>query len=94
MEIISIETNAFRLIINKIDSIYNLVAKEIKENEMEQLMDNDSLCKTLCISKSSSQRLRKNGKLPYFKDGRKILYRKDDVANYIEEHQSRNIKSR
>ncbi len=93
MEIISIETNAFRLIINKIDSIYNLVAKEIKENEMEQLIDNDSLCKTLCISKSTSQRLRSTSKLPYFKDGRKILYRKDDVANYIEEHQSRNIKS-
>lgn len=69
------------------------MAKEIKENEMEQLMDNDSLCTTLCISKSTAQRLRNNGKLPYFKDGRKILYRKDDVKNYIEEHHNRNIQT-
>ena len=92
MEIISIETNAFRLILKKIDSIYNLLSKEIKENEMEQLMDNDSLCKTLKISKSTSQRLRSKSKLLYFKDGRKILYRKVDVANYIEAHKYGDLK--
>ena len=84
MELITIETNAFRLILNKIDSIYNLLTDEIKHNELEQFMDNDSLCKTLHISKSTSQRLRDSGKLPYFKDGRKILYHKGEIQKYIE----------
>ena len=86
MELITIETNSFRLILQKIDAIYSLIEDELKQKEHDKLLDNDTLCKTLKISKSTAKRLRDGGKLFYIKDKRKILYRKSDVEKYLDEH--------
>jgi len=83
MEVVTIESKAYKSLAEKIDLMVKLLISQGKTNEQEQLLDTNDLCALLKISKSTAQRMRSNYRIGYIKSGRKTYYRQADVDAYL-----------
>jgi len=83
MEVLTIESKSFNILIEKIDLMAKLLVSEGKTKDREQLLDTYELCQYLKISPSTAQRMRKNYKISFIKSGRKIYYYKVDIEAFL-----------
>lgn len=81
MKVISIESNAYKILLQKIDKIHSFLQKQEKENIILQqsypsevwLSDQDAAI-ILRVSRRSMQRLRSNGEITYSIRGGRVWY--------------------
>lgn len=77
MEVITIESKAFKQLMEKLDVlseyVYSMERPEV-ENEDESWVDSREVCHFLKISERTLQRLRKNGKITFTCLGGKYYY--------------------
>ncbi|WP_277638419.1 helix-turn-helix domain-containing protein [Bacteroides graminisolvens] len=93
METITMESSAYKDLVERIDRIAAFVCKSEKDNATEtkllngeRLFDNQDLCLLLQVSKRSLQRYRSTGLLPYQMLRHKTYYKESDVLNFITAH--------
>lgn len=76
-----ITPQAFREIVSKLDSIIKNL--EPRADAQEEWMDKPSVLKLLRVSPSTLQTYRDKGLIKYSQVGRKILYEKKDIVNFL-----------
>lgn len=85
MEIITIEKQAFNILINTLESLFEAI-NEIDarcNKKMSKWLDNAEVCQLLDISKRTLQTYRDNGTLPYSQIKHKIFYKTTDVEKLL-----------
>jgi excisionase family DNA binding protein len=96
MEHITIESDAFKEIIRKIDEIGRKVneGKVLTDGkEEEEWLDGQEVCMLLKICKRTLQYYRNKRKLPHAKIGSKIYYKRADLEKYLKKHYKKALKN-
>ncbi len=75
MEVITIESEAYKSLLNRFDAL----EQKIDSPGEEELLDNQDVCQLLKISKRTLQSYRDSGKIPYHRISNKILYRRFEI---------------
>ena len=86
MEVISVETTAFKEIIEKLNRLENKFyeLKAHADNYLrDRWLDNSEVMIILKVSKRTLQGYRDEGKIPYSQVGGKIYYRAADVEKFL-----------
>ena len=84
MDIIAIESKTFEQMKGRFEDFSNQVRNLCGDNQdKEQWLSNEDVCKLLQISLRTLQSYRNNGILPYSQIGRKCYYRVSDVEQLI-----------
>lgn len=86
MEVITIESRAFRLLIEKLDALSEYVCSMSQpaiENEDETWVDSQKVCRFLEISERTLQRLRTNGKITHSCMGGKYYYQIGEIKKLL-----------
>ena len=86
MEIINVESQAWEMMMAKLDAFAQRVETLCKTNEdksLQKWLDNQDVCEILGISKRTLQTYRDNGTLAFTQIGHKIYYRPCDVEQVI-----------
>ena len=89
MQVITIESQAFQQILDKLDSITKaLHLKEGKSNSKlsDQWLTIDQTCKTLSISRRTLQSYRDQGILPFSQYAGKIYFKVSDIETHLQRH--------
>jgi hypothetical protein len=87
MLVITIESEAYKSLVQKLDSIEAKTAPKPQSPENTWL-DNQELCLFLKVTPRTLQNYRDQGILPYTQIGGKIFYRQSDVFKVLEENMS------
>lgn len=86
MDVITIESKAYKEIVAKIDVIANYVlSQEDTKNEDEIWVDSYEVCTFLQISDRTLQRLRANGTIAYSNIGGRCYYKIGELKRLLEE---------
>jgi len=89
MEVISIESEAFKIIVDKIDKIagYVVINEQIAKNESidNTWMDSYEVAKLLKISTRTLQRLRRDNLITYTRLRGRCLYKLSEIYRCLEE---------
>lgn len=91
MEIITFESDAFKQLETKIDRIAGFVANiEISPNNKDPdwsriRLESEEVCDILDISSRTLQRIRKEGRLFYYIEKGKCIYKFEDVEQLLAE---------
>lgn len=88
MEIITIESKAFRQLMDKLEALSEYVYSMERpvENEDENWVGSQDICRFLKISERTLQRLRANGKITYSCMGRKYYYQIGQIRKLLRAH--------
>lgn len=89
MNVITIESEAFQRIMNKMEGIENRfqeMAKKAMNPMSETWLDNQEVCDLLKISKRTLQTYRDESMLPYSQINHKIYYRVSDIERFLKKH--------
>lgn len=89
MQVITIESQAFQEILEKLDSITKaLHTKEGKPNSKlsDQWLTIDQTCKLLSISRRTLQSYRDQGILPFSQYAGKIYFKVSDIEAHLQRH--------
>jgi hypothetical protein len=89
MEVVTIQSEAFKQIIDKLEAISNkLVKSEGKLNNdlSSKWLTIDQVCKTLSISRRTLQSYRDLGILPFSQYAGKIYFKVSDIEKHLEKH--------
>ena len=86
--IITSEDNLQRLIDSSVESVASRLLTKLPKSEAgpKEWMTNKEVMAFLGLSKTTLQRYRNDGLLPYSKVGANIFYRYQDVIAFLEEH--------
>jgi len=76
----------FQLMENLSEEMENIVRNSKPELECGQYLTDRNLSNLLKISRRCLQDYRKEGKIPYYCIGGKILYRASDIEYFLEKH--------
>lgn len=99
MEIITLDSSAYKNLIEKIEAIYQAVIN--RKNEETEHSETDSkdpfiefysskqVSEMLQMSMRTLQRLRGNREITYLRVGGRIRYRKGDITQYLQTHKVR-----
>lgn len=88
MEVITIESKAYKQLINKFNKVYDLLENLIEDNALEEehflseYISEDEAKKVLNYGTTWFWNLRKSG-FPYYKLGYKVFYKKADFVTYL-----------
>ena len=96
MEHITIESDAFKEIIRKIDEIGKRIEgnnPKISNDQDESWLDNQEVCILLKVCKRTLQYYRNKGKLPFSKIGSKIYYKRADLEMYLKKHYKKALRN-
>lgn len=87
MEVITIESRAFRQLMDKLDALAEYVhsMERPAENEDENWVDSGEVCRFLKISDRTLQRLRTNGKITHTSLGGKYYYQIGQIKKLLNE---------
>lgn len=91
MEVISIESQAYRELVNKLDAIHQRLSEKEKQPK-DQWLDNQELMQLLKISKRTAQSYRDSGLISFSQVGNKIYYRLNDVEDLLKRHYNKSFK--
>ncbi len=86
MDVITIESDAFRQIIDKLNSLDDKFFKlkmEAQSPLSERWLDNQDVLALLKISKRTLQTYRDEAKIPFSQVGNKIYYKATDVEKFL-----------
>ncbi len=87
MQVITITTEAYQQLINKIDAIEGSIKRISKINPLEDTwFDIQEVCQLLKISIRTLQSYRDNKILHYSKIGGKIYFKASDIERHLEKH--------
>ena len=87
MQVITMTTEAYMLLISKIDAIADTMTRKAKQNPLnETWIDIQEACQLLKISKRTLQSYRDNGILPYSQISGKIYFKASDIEKHLENH--------
>ena len=78
MEVITIESEAFKQIMERLDRLEESLQNAYKPSE-KQWLNNKEFCEYLGISKRTAQNYRDTGVIPFSQIGSKIYYRLIDI---------------
>jgi len=85
MEVITIQSEAFNLIVEKIEAVNKRLDAKDKEPK-ETWLDNVEVMALLKISKRTAQTYRDSGLISFSQVGNKIYYRLSDIENLLNKH--------
>lgn len=88
MEVITIESRAFKLLVEKLEALSEYVYSMERpiENEDENWVGSQEICQFLKISERTLQRLRTNGKITYSCIGGKCYYQIGQIKKLLQTH--------
>ena len=88
MEVITIESRAFKLLVEKLDALTEYVYSMERpvENEDENWVGSQEICQFLKISERTLQRLRANGKITYSCMSGKYYYQIGQIKKLLRAH--------
>lgn len=89
MEVITIESRAFKQLMEKLDALSEYVCSmrhPATESDDECWVDSQKVCRFLRISERTLQRLRTNGKITYSCLGGKYYYQINHIKKLLHEH--------
>lgn len=88
MEVITIESRAFKQLIEKLDALSDYVYSMERpvRNEDEGWVDSGEVCLFLKISDRTLQRLRTSGTITYSRIGGKYYYQIGEIKKLLREH--------
>jgi len=84
MEVINIESKAFKELIEKIDNINQYVISVIQPNIDDIWIDSYEVCTILKISQKTLQRLRDNGRITFSKINRRTYYSIGEIKRVLQ----------
>ncbi len=84
METVTLSKEAFEKIKTELEEIKSQVKKITVPNEA--FMDNKQFTKLMNISARTAHAWRKEGKIGYSKEGKKIYYRLSDIGKFLDDH--------
>ncbi|MBS1446771.1 MAG: helix-turn-helix domain-containing protein [Odoribacter sp.] len=99
MKVITIESEAYKRLVRKIELIYSDIKKQAKENAAPQLdpseiwLNDPDAAAILRVSKRTMQRLRTNGEITYSIRGGKAWYTLAEVKRLLPGRVVRNDKT-
>lgn len=87
MEVITIDSQAFKVLMEKLDALSDYVSslKPPAEDEDDSWVDSHEICDFLKISERTLQRLRSNGKISYTNLGGRYYYQISQVKKLLKE---------
>lgn len=86
-QVITIEHEAFKSLIKKLDEVKNCFSNSReKESEEEEWLPSVEVLKLLKISKRTLQNYRERGILSYSQFGAKIYFKKTDIISHLEKN--------
>lgn len=87
MEVITIDSKAFKVLMEKLDALSDYVntLKPPAEDEDDSWVDSHEICDFLKISERTLQRLRTSGKISYTNLGGKYYYQISQVKKLLKE---------
>ena len=85
MEIITIESEAWQQIIDKLNEIESKIKSKDRPLS-EKWLDNQDVCQLLYLSKRTLQNYRDEGILSFSQIGSKIYYRASDIEEHLKKH--------
>ena len=91
MEVITIQSEAFNAIVEKIEAVNKKLETKEKEPK-EKWLDNQELMQLLKISKRTAQHYRDSGLISFSQVGAKIYYRLSDVETLLNKHYNKAFK--
>jgi len=86
MNVITIESEAFSQIIEKINAIderFSDLENKSKNHLSEKWLDNQDVIELLKTSKRTLQSYRDEGRIPYSQIGHKVYYKAKDVEKFL-----------
>lgn len=87
MQVITITTEAYQQIIDKIDAIAGSMNKKKDANPLsETWLSITETCRLLRISTRTLQSYRDNQVIPFSKIGGKIYFKASDIQSHLERH--------
>lgn len=87
MEVITIQSEAFQQIINKIDSLENCVKHIAKQQPLsEAWLDIEETCQLLKVSKRTLQSYRDEGILSFSQVSGKIYFSASNIEEHLRKH--------
>ncbi len=88
MEVITIESRAFKQLMEKLEALSEYVYSMERpvENEDENWVGSQDICQFLKISERTLQRLRANGKITYSCMGGKYYYQIGQIKKLLQTH--------
>lgn len=90
MNVITIESEAFKVLVDKIDSLSQFVDEHKSTvNPDEAWVDSDDVCAFLKISQRTLQRLRSTGNITYSTLGGKTYYTISEIRKLLEQRKVR-----
>ena len=93
MQVITITTDAYMQLIDKIEAIAANMNRKSKENPLtDTWLDIQEVCLLLKISKRTLQTYRDNGTLPYSQVSGKIYFKASDIEKHLETHYKTSFK--
>ena len=91
MEVVTIQSEAFNQIVEKIEAVHKRLDAKEKEPK-EKWLDNQELMQLLKISKRTAQHYRDSGLISFSQVGNKIYYRLSDVETLLNKHYNKAFK--
>ena len=87
MEVITIESQAYKNIMSKMDTIYDyVVSQQNTQDEEDSWVDNYEVCTFLKMSDRTLQRLRSEKKINYSRIRGKTYYKISEIKRMMEEN--------
>lgn len=93
MEVITIESSAFKEILSQLDAIKASIDKgENKKVPEDKWLDNDEAAALLKVTKRTLQTYRDHGEISFSQKGSKIYYRASDIEEFLVKHHHKAFK--
>ena len=93
MQVITIQSEAFQEIINKLDEIKTKVSEQKNKQPLTDVwLDNQQVCDLLKVSTRTLQTYRDEGFISFSQIGSKIYYKASDIENHLNKHYNKAFK--
>lgn len=90
IEITLIETRTWEKINERFDDFIERLNKEMgTDEEFDEWLDNEDVCRLLNVSKRTLQSYRDSGKLEFSQINHKIYYKQKDIEAFLNERKNR-----
>lgn len=87
MEVITIETQAYKDLMSKVDTIFDyVISQQTTENDDDSWVDSYEVCTFLKISDRTLQRLRSDNKINYSRIRGKNYYKISEIRRMLQEN--------
>lgn len=93
MEVITMESDAFKQILRQLEEIKLGLDKKAKQSPLSNSwLDNNEVCALLKISKRTLQSYRDEGDIPFSQIGAKIYYQASDIEAFLKKHYKKSFR--